>query len=160
MKKYKDHNIDELRDLCKEKGLKSEGKENTLISRLLRYDDGKSKQADKFISTLKGELEFAPTKIEIQENYFLQIKSTNLSNYFTFGYFYPLALEDSEIYKNENRAKDILSTFEDYIIIGKSPFNQFESNDVLVELVLSGISVTEFENSGLFYVTEPIPVSR
>lgn len=162
MKKYKDHKLDELRDLCKERGLDMGGKKNDLVSRLLRADNSKG---DMFTQTaVEVELDVKPTKTVVKTtakgNFYLHLKSSNLSNYFTFGYFYPLALEESEIYKNENRAKDILSTFEEYIVVGKAPINKFESSDVLVELVLTGIKPNEFENSGLFYIAEPIPVSR
>jgi hypothetical protein len=162
MKKYKDHKIDQLRGLCKDRGIDTSGKRNDLVSRLLRSDDSKN---NIFAQTaIEVEHGVKPTKAivkpSLQENFFLHLKSSNLSNYFTFGYFYPLALEASEIYKNENRAKDILSLFEEYIIVGKAPINKFESSDVLVELVLNGIKINEFENSGLFYIAEPIPVSR
>jgi hypothetical protein len=162
MKKYKDHKIDELRDLCTKRGLDTSGKKNDLVSRLLRSDESKN---NIFTQTLmEDELAIKPVetkvKLSMKENFYLHLNSSNLSNYFTFGYFYPLALEESEIYKTENRAKDILSIFDEYIIVGKKPINKFENSDVLVELVLNGIKVSEFENSGLFYVPEPIPISR
>jgi hypothetical protein len=160
MKKYKDHKIEELRALCKERGLDSFGKKNDLVSRLLSDDDSKS---NIFTQTNVVELYVNPSvniHTKTNDNFYLQLKSSNLSNYFNFGYIYPLALEESEIYKNENRAKDILSIFEDHIIVGNSPFNEFENSDVLVELVLNGIKVNEFDNSGLFYISEPIPISR
>jgi len=160
MKKYKDYKIDELRDLCKERGLDTSGKKNDLVSRLLRADNS---NRDMFTKT-GSEVDFDVKPIKAIEtskgNLYLHLKSSNLSNYFTFGYIYPLALEESEIYKNENRSKDILSTFEDYIVVGKAPINNFENSDVLVELVLNGVQVNEFEDSGLFYIAEPIPVSR
>jgi hypothetical protein len=162
MKKYKDHKIDELKDLCKERGLDTSGKKNDLVSRLLRSDDAKNNIFTQ--ANMTDELSIEPSKTTVKypmtKNFYLHLKSANLSNYFTFGYFYPLGLEESEIYKNENRAKDILSIFEEYIIVGKAPMYSFENSDVLVELVLNGIKIIEFENSGLFYVAEPIPVSR
>ena len=159
MKRYKDHKIDELRDLCKERELDTSGKKNDLVSRLLRSDDSKSNIFSQTV--MEDELEVKTSvKFSMKENFYLHLKSSNLSNYFTFGYFYPLALEESEIYKTENRAKDILSIFEEYIIVGKTTINKFENSDVLVELVLNGIRTNEFENSGLFYVAEPIPISR
>jgi len=158
MKKYKDHKIDQLRDLCKERGLDTGGKKNDLVSRLLKADNSKPNMFTP--AAVEVEKPKKTIKVATKENFYLQIKSSNLSNYFNFGYFYPLALEESEIYKNENRANDILTTFEDYIIIGKSPINRFESSDVLIEFVMNGIEVSEFENSGLFYVSEPIPISR
>ncbi len=161
MKKYKDHKIDELRDFCKERGLDTGGKRNDLISRLLRADNYEGNMFPQ--NAVEVELDVNRTntvKTSTKENFYLHLKSSNLSNYFTFGYFYPLVLEESEIYKNENRAKDILSFFEEYIVVGKAPINTFENSDVLVELVLNGVKRTEFESSGLFYVSEPIPVSR
>jgi|GEM_PF-3106414 hypothetical protein len=163
MKKYKDLKIDDLRDICTDRGLDTSGKKSDLISRLLKSDTEKSGTSDMFTKTAENEPEIKLTRTdkEISSNaFYLQIKSSNLSNYFNFGFFYPLALEESEIYKNENRAKDILSFFEDYIILGQTPFNQFENTDVLIEFVLDGIKPTEFERSGLYYVGEPIPISR
>lgn len=156
---YKGLKKNELIDLCKERGLDTSGKINDLVSRLLRADNAKGDiftQAD-------PEVNVKPTttiKTTTKENLYLHLQSSNLSNYFTFGYFYPLALEESEIYKNENRAKDILSAFEEYIVVAKTPINTFENSDVLVELVLNGVQLNEFESSELFYVAEPIPVSR
>ena len=162
MKKYKDHKIDELRSFCEERGLDTSGKKNDLVSRLLRSDDSKSNIFSQTV--MEEELAIKPAKTTVKfsmkENFYLHLKSSNLSNYFTFGYFYPLALEESEIYKTENRAEDILSIFEEYIIVGKTPINKFENSDVLVELVLNGIRINEIPNSGLFYVAEPIPISR
>ena len=160
---YKDLSKKELIDLCKKKGLGVSGEKKALVSRLLKADKSEPKSSDMFSQTVEVELDVKPTKtikVSINENFYLQINSSNLSNYFNFGYFYPLALEESEIYKNENRTKDILSIFEDYIIVGKSPINKFENSDVLIEFVLNGIKVNESENSGLFYVGQPIPVSR
>lgn len=162
MKKYKDHKIEQLRELCIERGLDTRGKKNDLVSRLLRSDESKN---NIFTQTLvEDELAIKPAKTTVKfspkENFYLHLKSSNLSNYFSFGYFYPLALEESEIYKTENRAKDILSIFEEYIIVGKTPINKFEDTDVLVELVLNGIKINEIPSSRLFYVEEPIPISR
>lgn len=168
MKKYKDYTVDELKDFCKERGLKVSGKKNELVHRLLSDDETKVKYPDIFSANANSEsqvLQSKPTNIISKSTssttrYFLHINSANLSNYFGFGHFYPLALEKSEIYKNENRAKDILSAFEEYIIVAPSPINKHDNSEVLVELVLNGIKVNEFENSGLFYISEPIPVSR
>lgn len=161
MKKYKDHKIEELRDFCKERGLDISGKKNDLVSRLLRCDEFKQDMFTKNAVEVERDVKHSNTvKTLSKENFYLHLKSSNLSNYFTFGYFYPLALEESEIYKNENRAKDILSTFEEYIVLSKTPINTFENSDVLVELVLNGVQLNEFESRGLFYFSEPIPVSR
>ncbi|WP_346239237.1 SAP domain-containing protein [Niabella insulamsoli] len=162
MKKYKDHKIAELRDFCRERGLDTSGKKNDLVSRLLRSDDLKRDMFSQNVMEDGVSIKRARStaKFSMNDNFYLQLKSSNLSNYFTFGYFYPIALEESEIYKNENRAKDILSIFEEYIIVGRAPIAKLENSDILVELVLKGIKTTEFDNSGLYYVSEPIPVSR
>jgi hypothetical protein len=168
MKEYKEYTGDELKNICKERGLKVSGKKNDLVHRLLSDDESKAKNPDIFSGNANPESQAKQLKstdtisksTSSVANYFLHLNSTNLSNYMGFGHFYPLAIEESEIYKNENRAKDILSAFEDYIIVAKNPINKYDSSDVLVELVLNGIKVNEFENSGLFYISEPIPVSR
>lgn len=161
MKKYKDHKLEELREFCKERGLDTSGKKNDLVSRLLRSDESKRDMFTENAVKVEPDVNYSNTlKTLPKENFYLHLKSSNLSNYFTFGYFYPLALEESEIYKNENRAKDIFSTFEEYIVLSKTLLNTFENSDVLVELVLNGIQMNEFESSQLFYIAEPIPVSR
>lgn len=159
---YKELSNKELKELCKKRRLPVSGNQKQLIARLLENDKEKKVTNDMFTQT-SVDLDVKPLntiKSSTKANFYLHLKSSNLSNYFTFGYFYPLALEESEIYKTENRAKDIFSVYEEYIIVGKAPINKFENSDVLVELVLNGIKVNEFENSGLFYVPEPIPISR
>ncbi len=168
MKKYKDYTVDDLKSFCKERGLKVSGKKNDLVHRLLSDDESKAKIPDMFSENAISEHQAKqPNTTDTNSkskgsvaHYLLHLNSANLSNYFGFGHFYPLALEESEIYKNENRTKDILSVFEEYIIVAKSSINQFDHSDVLVELVLNGIEVKEFENSGLLYISEPIPISR
>lgn len=158
---YKGLNKNELVELCKTRGLSFEGNKNILVARLLEAEKTESKMPEIFPQGENLEEKLSKTSATFtNENFYLHIKLSNLSNYFTFGYIYPLALEESEIYKSENRAKDILSTFEDYIIVGKAPINNFEISDVLIELVLNDIQVNELESTPLFYVAEPIPVSR
>jgi hypothetical protein len=168
MKRYKDYTNEELKNFCKERGLKVSGKKNDLVHRLLSDDESKAKAPGMFSDNAISESEQKKSKTtdtiikstSSGTNYLLHLNSANLSNYFGFGNFYPLALEESEIYKNENRTKDILSEFEEYIIVANAPINKFDNTDVLVELVLNGIKVKEFEDSGLLYISEPIPVSR
>lgn len=166
MKKYKDYSNDELRSFCKERGLKVSGKKNDLVHRLLIDDESRANTPDIFSdskelqTTQIKDTDSGNKSSDSTTNYFLHIKSANLSNYFGFGYFYPLALEESEVYKNENRAKDVLSEFEEYLILGPAPINNYEESDVLVEVVLNGVNVNSIEDSGLIYISEPIPVSR
>jgi len=159
---YKGPSVVELRNLCKQKGLPTNGSKDVLLSRLKDSNNTQSSIPDIFKQGSDRE-HVAPLLNKTKDNsssaFFLQIKASNLSNYFSHGYIYPMALEESDIYKNENRAKDILSIFEDYIVVSKMPSN-FESADVLVELIMNGIIVSEYENLGLFYIAEPIPVSR
>ena len=135
---YNDLNKNELVDLCKKRGLSSTGNKPALVSRLLKAEKTETKTMEMFTQPVEVELDVKPTKtvkVAPKEIFYLHLKSSNLSNYFNFGYFYPLALEESEIYKNENRAKDILSEFEDYLIVCKSPINKFESSDAAVPAV-------------------------
>lgn len=161
---YNDLDKDKLIELCKQRGVSYSGTPKTLVSRLLKADKAEAKKPSIFTLSKEMELEVKPTqeakKTSAKDNYYLHLKYSNLSNYFNFGYFYPLELEESEIYKNENRAKDILAEFQDYLVVGKLPFNNFENSDVLVELVLDGIKVNEHENNNFFYIADPIPISR
>lgn len=155
MKKYQGYKIDKLRTLCEERGLSTDGKKDELLNRLSKYDN-----PIQDIFSQPNTNAIANKFSEASNKFYLHINAANLSNYFAFGCFYPLALEESEIYKRENRTKDILSFWEEYIIIAKSPINRFRSSDVLIEILLNGIEVISFEKTGLYYVKEPIPISR
>jgi hypothetical protein len=165
---YKRKKIAELRTLCISKGLDTNGQKEELITRLEDYDQTFS-NIDSFRQTTTAErvndekLTFGTKAVDQSmdtSNYFLLLKSANVANYFNFGYIYPLALEESDIYKNENRSFDILSLFEEYIVIHKATNVKINEDEVAIELVLYGLNVTEYASTGLFYINEPIPVSR
>ena len=93
-------------------------------------------------------------------SYFLQIKYENLLNYFNAGCIYPLGLEPSDIYKNENRKRDTLNLSEGHIIMGLGPIEDFESSDALVELIINEDEIKEVPEANHYFSSEPIPISR
>lgn len=158
---YKDLKKDELKELCIKKGLSTAGKREDLITRLTQAES-KEPIPDIFSQVSKPE-----NSLQIkahdnrQSNYpLLHIKSANLSNYFNFGYVYPLCLEESEIYKTENRANDILSQCPNYILASYYPINSFGNNDVLVEFIHDNLDYQEINSFEVLIVNQPFPVSR
>lgn len=162
MKKYADNNMEQLKALCKERGLKVSGRKDELVRRLRLHDESAGHSPEIFSSAQEPVVSWskASSTSTYSKPLYLHMRSTNLINYFNFGCFYPLALEESEVYRRENRAKDILSIFEDHIVFGEGPLGRLEESDVLIQCVLDGIDVREFEESKIFYCSEPIPVSR
>lgn len=177
----------ELTELCKKRGLDPNGKVNDLIKRLIDTDknasilpmefetteeirtDSKKALLDENAHVQESGSRIYEGKIDINTfydnklpvtNFYLHLKSSNLSNYFNCGYFYPLALEESVIYRNENRSKDILSQFPYYIILLKGAINRIENDDVIVELNTNGLELTNSENNDFTYTNNSIPVSR
>lgn len=160
MKSYNYYKIDILREMCLQRGLDSVGTKQELTSRLKNFDKKEKKAADLFqeAAVEKGRID---NNSSIKNNNFLlHLNAANLSNYFNFGYIYPLALEDNLVYKNENRAKDVLTMSEEYIIVSKHSINEFEITDILLELVLDDIILTQINDTSLYYIDQPIPISR
>jgi hypothetical protein len=160
-----DYKIDELKDLCKKQGINPQGKKAELIARLEHFQSTK-RQADIFAAgqlQTKWDHDELPRKLNTNSTstqYFFQIKASNLSNYLSHGYLYPLALEESDIYLKENRGADIQSMFPGFIILSSNPLTSFENDDVLIELTLNDIQVDRIHESGLFACKQPIPISR
>ncbi len=148
--------IEVLRELCKKNNLPDHGKKEDLIKRL---SDLEKRQTDQLSF---GSNEGANKKIEAEKNetLFIQLKASNLPYYFNHGVVYPLALEESEIYKNENRKKDILTQFDEYILLSNKPINTWHEDDVLVEVIIKNLLLIEIKGTRLRYSAEPIPISR
>jgi len=155
---YKKLNIEQLKEQCSLNNISHIGKKDELIKRLTLIESKNNSQ-----------LEFNPT-IEVvnpneesktsHDTLFIQLKSSNLAYYFNYGVIYPLALEESEIYKNENRKKDLFTQYSEYIILSPAIINSFENDDILVEIVTKNLKIKSIDNSIVLYVGEPIPISR
>jgi len=150
-----------LQQLCKDRGIAYKEKDTKpeLIKKLEEYHRSVEGRSNIFETQDKTggknpNLESADT------SYFLQIKYKNLLNYFNAGCIYPLALEQSEIYKNENRERDTLNLSEGHIIMGLGPIEDFESSDALVELIINEDEIKEMPEANHYFSSEPIPISR
>jgi hypothetical protein len=151
---YKKLKLDQLKDLCTKNNLPTEGRKEDLLKRLLEWD-----------GTQPNQLPFGPrvsdavsSRIKHNNTLIIQTKASNLAYYFNYGVIYPLTLEESEIYKNENRKTDLFTQFDQYIILSSNPINSFLEDEVLVEIIVENLKLTPLLN--IFYSSEPIPISR
>src|SRR3954471_12545881 len=110
---YKKLKLYQLKDLCLKNNLPTEGRKEDLLKRLLEWDGAQPNQ-----------LPFGPrvsdavsSRIKHNNTLIIQTKASNLAYYFNYGVIYPLTLEESEIYKNENRKTDLFTQFDQYIIL-------------------------------------------
>lgn len=159
---YKRVSVRELQQLCEGYGIDKNGKKEDLIKRLEEYT---MKTKD-----FKTQNLFSDRRVSVADNKnhlvidsarsYLQINGSNLAYYFNFGIIYPLYLENNAIYKNENRAQDILSKFPNYLIVADGRLENFRNDDVLVEIIMDGIELRKIEETKLAIVTQPIPISR
>lgn len=155
---YKKLNIEQLREQCSLNNISTIGKKEELIKRLTQFEKKINTQLE-FNSTIEVVNPKEESKSS-QDTLFIQLKSSNLSYYFNYGVIYPLALEESEIYKNENRKKDLFTHFTEHIILTPTIINSFEDDDILVEVVTKNLKVKSIDNTNLSYIGEPIPISR
>jgi hypothetical protein len=155
---YKKLNMEELREQCSLNNISPTGKKEELIKRLAQLETKRNSQLE-FNSTIEVASPREESKIS-QDTLFIQLKSSNLSYYFNYGVIYPLDLEESEVYKTENRKKDLFTQFSEYIILSQAIINSFEDDDILVEIITKNLKVKSIDNSNLSYIGEPIPISR
>lgn len=155
---YKKLNIAQLQEQCSLRNLSTGGRKDELIKRLTQVDVDKSSQLD-FNNTI-GILSLEEDCKTSKDTLFIQLKSSNLAYYFNYGVIYPLDLEESEIYKKENRRTDIFTQYSEYIILSSAITNSFGEDDVLVEIIATNLNANSIEKSKLLYTSEPIPISR
>jgi hypothetical protein len=155
---YKKLNTEQLKEQCSLNNISPIGRKDELIKRLTQIETNRNTQLE-FNSTIEVVSPREESKIS-QDTLFIQLKSSNLSYYFNYGAIYPLDLEESEIYKTENRKKDLFTQFSEYIILSPAIINSFEDDDILVEIITKNLKVKSIDNSNLSYIGEPIPISR
>jgi hypothetical protein len=151
---YSKYRKEQLVELCLKHNLSASGNKNELIERLLAADRTKASQLS---LTKEPALDFVRSEISTR---YIHLKGSNLAHYFNFGVIYPLALEESEIYRTENRKNDILTTFQEYIVICDRPINDFANDDVLVEIVTNDLLINNLSSTDLSYIPQPIAISR
>jgi hypothetical protein len=154
--------IAELQEMCRIRGLSTDGNRSELQEKIKSFDlQKKSKpMATDTLAKKKSQGEIFPLASTILTSPCLHIRANNLPNYFNFGIIYPLDLEQSEIYRNENRERDILSLFPGYIVLSFGAINTFEDGDVLIEIIIDKLDYIEVEEKAFIAVTHPIPISR
>lgn len=152
---YSNLKSEELKKLCESRGLSAIGKKEILVKRLISSDLKSENIGQLSINDYVEE----PLSSNNQLNFYIQLKAQNLSRYFNAGVIYPLALEESEIYINENRKTDLMTQFPQHIILSTNVLNTFLDDDVLVELIVDELEIKKLDNN-LFYSCDPLPVSR
>lgn len=150
--------MEQLKEQCSLNNISPIGRKDELINRLTQLETNRNLQLE-FNSTIEVVSPREESKIS-QETLFIQLKASNLAYYFNYGVIYPLALEESEIYKNENRKKDLFTQYSEYIILSPAIINSFEDDDILVEIFTKNLKIKSIDNSTLSYIGEPIPISR
>jgi len=151
--KYESYKVVDLKNICNARGLSDQGNKQQLISRLKANEENR-----------EIEIEFNDiqdlNKKEDAKTLFIQLKSANLFYYFNSGIFYPLELEKNLIYRNENRKDDMFHYFPEHIILSKQALNHFESDEVLIEIIINDLKINQINNVDLYYIEDPIPISR
>jgi hypothetical protein len=155
MMQYKKLKVEELINICITRGLSSNGRKDILVQRLIDLDSKEDGIQLSMIDYQQQEV----AKLSTQKGLFLHLKAQNLSRYFNAGIIYPLILEESEIYLKENRKTDILTKFPQHLILSTNPLNEFNEDDVLVELIIDDLDLKQLD-AELFYSSDPIPISR
>jgi len=147
---------DELKNLCRKNNLPTEGIMKELISRLNEFEINKN--ADSLFPSappiIKTDYQNHPITL------FIHIKASNFPYFLNLGVITCLSLIENNVYKDENRKKDILSYFPEYLILSKKPIGVLEEVDVMVEIDVVDLDFKETTIEGLYYLADPIPLSR
>lgn len=151
---YKKLKTPDLRALCEKHDLSIDGKKDVLIKRLTDYSRTQGDQLSFDRNTTESK------QSKVSDVLLLQLKLSNIARYLNAGVIYPLSLEESEIYKSENRKKDIFSEFEDYLVLSDGVVNEFSDDDVVIEIITTNLLTVSIKGTVLSYISEPVPISR
>ncbi len=154
---YSKTKVKDLSNLCAKYNLATEGTKDELIDRLKAYEA--SKETVLFEKPAVGKVEVQEPLRDAHGSFFIHLNADNFSYYLNSGVIVPLELLESEVYRKQNRKKDILSNYPGHVIISRQPFSRLEAEDVMVEIEVSGIELKEL-TPGVFSSLEPIPISR
>lgn len=152
---YSNLKSEELKKMCVSRGLSAIGKKEILVKRLIALDHKSENVGQLSINDCIEESLISNNQLK----YYIHLKTQNLARYFNAGIIYPLALEESEIYLNENRKTDVITQFPQHIMLSTSVLNVFLDEDVLVELIVDDLEIKKLDDN-LFYSCDPIPISR
>jgi len=152
-------NIDELQQECLSRGLPTTGGVKGLKERIKKFDA--EPKGDLFRASEKTPEKTESTFNFAANKFLIQLRLANLSMYFVHGYFYPLNLEESVVYKEQNRKADMLTLFPDHLPLAKAVINDFDEDQVLVEVILTEEEIQKLQAAEkLYFMDGPIPVSR
>jgi hypothetical protein len=151
--------IDDLRKECEDKGLLTSGNFKELKERLKTYE---AQEKSDLFRAMNADGNRQAASFALADNTFLvQMKLANLFMYFVHGYMYPLNLETSIIYREQNRKADLLTQFADYIPLSKGVVEDFDETLVLIEVILTSDEVKSLVHiDNLQFLNGPIPISR
>ncbi len=153
-------NKSDLQAECAAKGLSTEGNVSELKGRIKKHKE----VAD---ITLFNEVS-KTTKAKALRNFSLapdkfliQVKVDNTAMYFVHGLIYPLNLEGSKVYREENRKTDYFNDNPNSILLSKGVVNDFIESDVLLEVILVDSEIAELKKvDEVAVLSSPLPVSR
>jgi hypothetical protein len=171
---YKKMKLDKLKELCTSFSLPTDGRREDLIRRLIRFELSKSKQLN--FNNLSAETQSNDSKetkqVVVNETdstntmetnaavLLIKVKYSNLDQYFNAGIIYPLTLEQSQVYKNENRKEDFFTATQDFIPLLSEPFGAFLDDDAYLQIFKDGLEVRKTEIEGFYLSDAPLPISR
>lgn len=146
-----------LKDICKNLGLPSTGKKSELLARLAQHPIGDPIGEE---SSLFAQKEPSIVPTETVKLYHIRTNIANLFTYLNAALIYPLSYEDSAIYKEEGRHKDIFTRFPEAIILSKVLISDLGEGEVLIKVIGNDLPVFSTNLEGVYYTPEPIPASR
>jgi len=154
---YSKTRIKDLSNLCAKYNLSTEGTKDELIERLKTYEASRERVLFEINATVTSGEVREPR--EVYGSYFIHLNADNFSYYLNSGVIVPVELLESDVYREQNRKKDILSVYPRHLIISRQPISRLDAEDVMVEIEVSGIELQEL-TTGVFSSLEPIPISR
>lgn len=147
---------EELIKQCEKLNLSTEGKVEDLRRRLQEHKDAQKSPQMSLDTPIDNQPSAETAK---KTNYFIHLKSANFLYYLNYAVIVPVSLLENDIYRNENRRKDVLTDYPNHIIISKKPIGEFSQDDVMVEVDGDALPSIRFSDE-IFYTFDPIPISR
>lgn len=151
--------INELKKECEDRGLPTDGGVKALKDRLKKIDA--EPKGDLFQAPLNKAEREVTTYLLAKNKYLIQLQLANLNMYFVHGYLYPVNMEGSVIYKEQNRMADLLTRYPDHLPMAKGVINDFDETQVLVEIILpEDEQKTLYQINGVSFYDGSVPISR
>jgi hypothetical protein len=146
----------ELIEQCSKLGLPIDGTVQQLTKRIKDFN---SRLTTEMHFTTPIETTVDSSHQQLAKNYFVQLNVLNFQYYLNYAVILPVQAIQSEIYKTENRKRDWLTVFSDYVILSSKPVSAWNPDEVMVEINIEGLTIVEI-SEGVYYSADPIPISR